>query len=325
MRKTVAQFASGDVVTELLRAFRVDSSVLCRSVMAAPWGFGVANRDVGSFHMVLSGAGWLEAEGAEELIPVRPGDLVILPGGNAHWVRDSTSTAAPSLTSILEHNDVIDGELHFGGDEGPLTEIVCGVFRADDAGSAPWMEHLPPVIRSPAAPEGEAWRAAAAGALRDEARSPTVGGSAIVNRLLESLLADAIRTELVRSSDGAAAPADALTDRRIGRVLVRIHESPEERWTVESLAGIAAMSRSAFASRFRFLVGEAPIQYVTRHRLERARRLLRSTDLTVAEIARRVGYASESALSRALKSSNGEGPSEIRGRSRSESSKVETG
>jgi transcriptional regulator GlxA family with amidase domain len=177
------------------------------------------------------------------------------------------------------------------------------------------MEHLPPVIRSPAAPEGEDWRAAAAGALRDEARSPTVGGSAIVNRLLESLLADAIRAELVRASDGAVAPADALTDRRIGRVLLRIHESPEEQWTVERLAGIAAMSRSAFASRFRVLVGEAPMQYVTRHRLERARRFLRSTDLTVAEIARRVGYASESALSRALKSSNGEGPSEVRRRS----------
>jgi len=57
MRKTVARFADGDITNELLHDFRLDSSVLCRSVMAAPWGFGVAGREVGSFHMVLEGHG----------------------------------------------------------------------------------------------------------------------------------------------------------------------------------------------------------------------------------------------------------------------------
>jgi AraC family transcriptional regulator, alkane utilization regulator len=311
VRKTVAAIENGDVVSGLLRDFRVDSSVLCRSVMAAPWGFGVANRDVGCFHMVLGGSGWLEVDGVDEPVNVQTGDLVVIPKGNAHWVRDSPTTAAPSLTSILAHHEVIDGELHFGGDEGPLTEIVCGVFRSEDPGGPAWMTELPAVVRSPAQGNGD-WRSSVAAALRNEARSPTPAGSAVVNRLLESLLADALRGELVRSTGGDGVPVEAVSDHRIGSVLARVHDSPEAPWTVERLARLAVMSRSAFSSRFRSVVGEAPMRYVTTLRLERARRLLRSTDLTVAEIAKRVGYASDSALSRALKTRTGEAPTDVR-------------
>jgi AraC family transcriptional activator of mtrCDE len=123
--------------------------------MAAPWGFGVAGRDVGSFHMVIEGHGWLEVEAMTEPIRIRAGDVVVLPKGNAHWVKDSPATTAPSLTSILARHDIIDGELRFGGDDGdgPLTEIVCGVFALEGAPSAPvpWIERLPHVVVSSAA------------------------------------------------------------------------------------------------------------------------------------------------------------------------------
>jgi hypothetical protein len=64
VRKTVAGYAGEDTAERLVRDLRIGSSVLCRSVMAAPWGFGIAGRDVGSFHMLLEGHGWLEAEGS---------------------------------------------------------------------------------------------------------------------------------------------------------------------------------------------------------------------------------------------------------------------
>lgn len=103
---------------------------------------------------------------------------------------------------------------------------------------------------------------------------------------------------------------------RIGRVLARLHERPEEPWTVAELAKVAAMSRSAFSERFRSLVGEAPIRYLSGLRLARAARLLRSTDTTVAEVARRVGYGSEEALSRAFKLRFGAAPRAFRQRTR---------
>lgn len=314
MRKTVARFADGDIANELLRDFRVESSVLCRSVMAAPWGFGVAGREAGSFHMVLEGQGWLEVAGTTTPIRVRAGDVLVLPSGHAHWVKDAPATTAPSLTSILAQYDVVDGELRFGGDDGPLTEIVCGVFTLEGARPAPWIERLPAVVVAQAEPGSSDWRTAAAAALRAEAGRPTRGGAAVVNRLLESLLADALRTQLAASTTDATPPAEAMRDQRIGRVLARMHERPEEPWTVGTLAQLAAMSRSAFSERFRALVGETPIRYLSGLRLARAMRLLRSTDTTVAEIARRTGYNSEEALSRAFKVRFGDSPRGFRRR-----------
>ncbi len=226
MRKTVARFVDDDIGTELLRDFRIDSSVLCRSVMAAQWGFGVAGRETGSFHMVLQGQGWLEVEGLPERVAIRAGDLAVLPRGDAHWVKDTPTTAAPSLNSILSHHDVVDGELHFGGDDGPLTEIVCGVFALECSRSAPWIDRLPPVVLSPVQ-RRRSWRHSVTAALRDEARAPTRGGAAVVNRLLESLLVDVLGTELSRSPDDSRPPRVALADDRIGSALARLHESPE--------------------------------------------------------------------------------------------------
>jgi AraC-like DNA-binding protein len=316
VRKTVALFADGDVASALMRDLRIESSVLCRSVMAAPWGFGVAERDIGSFHMVLQGHGWLEVDGLADPLPVQTGDLLVLPKGNAHSVKDSPGSAAPALTSILAHHAVVDGELRFGGDEGSLTEIVCGVFALDRIAAAPWMDRLPAVVRSNAEPGRTDWRGAIASALRDEARSPTKGGAAVVNRLLELLLGDALRLELTRIAVDARSPGEVLADRRIGTVLSQLHERPDSPWTVESLAHEAVMSRSAFSERFRSIVGEPPMQYVRRLRLTRAARLLRSTDATVAEIAKGVGYASEESLSRAFKDRFGDAPSAYRRRAR---------
>jgi AraC-like DNA-binding protein len=315
VRKTVAGYAGEEPAERLVRDLRIGSSVLCRSVMAAPWGFGIAGRDVGSFHMLLEGRGWLEVDGEPGPIGLGAGDVVVLPTGKAHWMRDSPGSTAPPLTSILATHDVTDGELRFGGDDdGPVTEVVCGVFSFETGLRAPWMDMLPPVVVSEAAPGDDGWRPVVIRALREEARRPTDGGSIVVNRLLESLIGDALRAELTRSFGGDDLPVQVLADARIGRVLVTLHEHPEQPWTVRRLAEVAMMSRSAFSEHFRARVGRAPIRYLTELRLTRAARLLRSTDATVADVARSVGYGSEETLSRAFKARFSEAPSAYRAR-----------
>jgi AraC family transcriptional regulator, alkane utilization regulator len=315
VRKTVAGYAGEDAAERLVRDLRIGSSVLCRSVMAAPWGFGIAGRDVGSFHMLLEGRGWLQVEESAGPIALGAGDVVVLPTGSAHWMRDSPGSTAPPLTSILATHDVTDGELRFGGDDdGPVTEVVCGLFSFETDLRAPWMGMLPPVVVSEAAPGDDGWRPAVIRALREEARKSTEGGSTVVNRLLESLIGDALRAELARSFGGADASQQGLADPRVGRALAKLHEHPEQPWTIRGLAEVAVMSRSAFSDRFRALVGVAPIRYLAELRLARAARLLRSTDATVADVARSVGYSSEETLSRAFKARFGEAPSVFRAR-----------
>src|SRR5206468_7140386 len=138
-------------------------------------------------------------------------------------------------------------------------------------------------------------------ALREEAREPTTGGAAVVNRLLESLLVDAIGSNLERSTHGDGTGPQLVADRLVARAIKAMHDRPEAAWTVEALAREATMSRSAFAARFRVVVGEPPMRYATEIRLARAARLLRSTDATLGEIARLTGHRSEEALGPAFK------------------------
>jgi AraC-like DNA-binding protein len=310
MRKTVVELAGGDVTSELVQPFRIASSVLCRSVMARPWGFGVAARDAGSFHLVLTGEGWLDVDGLDRPTHLRSGDLVLLPQGNAHWVKDAPGSAAPALTAILESHEIVDGELHFGGDFGPSTEIVCGVFRVAGGPRVAAGERLPTTVHVRAA-EGAEWWAAVFQAVRDEAKTPTDGGSAVVNRLLESLLADAMRVSIAQQHRASGLPASpAIADPRLGIVLAQMREQPDRPWSVSELAGLAALSRSAFVDRFRSLVGVPPMRYLSQVRLGMAQHLLNSTDATVVDVAHRVGYRSEAAFGRAFRARFGVSPRE---------------
>ena len=88
-----------------------------------------------------------------------------------------------------------------------------------------------------------------------------------------------------------------------------IHTAPERKWTVAELAAEAAVSRSSLDSRFREFVGRSPIRYLTEWRMHMAEELLTTTEITIAAIARRVGYDSEEAFSRAFKRTHGRSPS----------------
>jgi AraC family transcriptional regulator, alkane utilization regulator len=94
--------------------------------------------------------------------------------------------------------------------------------------------------------------------------------------------------------------------------LALMHRHPERRWTVASLAAAAHLSRTAFARRFAEATGVAPLTYLTRHRMQLATRLLQTSNLTVAEVAARVGFGSTAAFSRAYRRATGQAPSALR-------------
>jgi AraC-like DNA-binding protein len=122
----------------------------------------------------------------------------------------------------------------------------------------------------------------------------------------------AIRVWLEQESSSASGWLSALRDPQVGHALAMIHRDPVREWRVETLAAEVAMSRSAFAERFSRLVGEAPMQYVTRWRMYLALDALRDERATVGEIALRLGYGSEAAFSRAFKRFLGVSPGAAR-------------
>jgi transcriptional regulator GlxA family with amidase domain len=118
--------------------------------------------------------------------------------------------------------------------------------------------------------------------------------------------------ELTAVAPVNASPAARPRDRRVERALRALEADPRRRWTLAELAKLVGASRSSLAKLFTAEVGDTPGAWLARHRLELARDMLQTSDVKLAEVAERVGYASEFALSRAFKRHFGISPARFR-------------
>jgi soluble lytic murein transglycosylase-like protein/AraC-like DNA-binding protein len=298
-----------DRVSEFLRILRVRSTIYCRSDMSAPWGFRVMGSAAASFHVLLAGEAWLEIEGVEPM-HLHAGDIVILPHGDDHQVRDTLTSEIEFLDDILDRTPPVAGHLRYGG-SGPTSKIICGGFVAEDPHVRPLLRKLPPVLRSPGKEIGSHSVAAPAVTLVEAlTHEGAPASAALANRLAEILLASAIREHAQRP------PGEswfmAVAEPAVAAAIRMIHDEPEHRWTVDGLARRVGMSRSAFSARFRAVTDDPPMTYVRKSRLGRAARYLVNTNWALAHIARRTGYDSDVALSKAFKKQFGIAPSDYR-------------
>jgi transcriptional regulator GlxA family with amidase domain len=139
------------------------------------------------------------------------------------------------------------------------------------------------------------------------------GSELVVNRLADLLFIHSIRAHIGSQSEACKSGLlGAIFDRQIGVALKSMHEKVEHRWTVESLAAACGMSRSAFAVRFKELVGETPLEYLTNWRMQKASTLLNKGDRKLVEVAESVGYDSDASFSKAFKRVLGVAPTEYR-------------
>jgi AraC-like DNA-binding protein len=145
-----------------------------------------------------------------------------------------------------------------------------------------------------------------------ETRDLRPGGEAVITRLSDVLVIQAIRCWIEADPTAQSGWLGALRDPQIGRALSLIHGDPARAWSVASLADELAMSRSSFAARFTELVGEPAMQYVTRWRMQVATSSLQEEGATVAELANRLGYRSEAAFARAFKRVVGNAPGAVK-------------
>jgi AraC-like DNA-binding protein len=312
------EFDTTDPVSELLRVARVRSTVYCRSSMRAPWGFGVEAHGNPAFHVLTSGSCWLEIDGEPEQTALAAGDFVVLPAGPRHWLRDHPDTPATELEEILASTRLDKHRrLHHGG-RGAQTGLLCGGFALDSGASHPMLLALPAmlVIRGSRG-QPVPWLAATLAMLTAETASDAPGAEEVVARLADTLLTQALRLALVDLHASYEARVRALRDPQIAEAIALIHNQPERAWAVGELASEVALSRSELAARFRDLVGESVLRYVTRTRLARAAALLRTSDASLAQVAARTGYGTPFSFGRAFKRMFGIAPGAYRGQANS--------
>jgi AraC-like DNA-binding protein len=296
-------------------AVRLRSRVFCRSELKAPWGMALKRSGYAHFHVIERGGAWLRMEGREPLA-LAGGDLVVVPHGTGHTLADSPATKTRPFFEMAGRPVSDRGCVVMrAGGTGPETRLVCGSFQFERPDAHPLLELLPPLIHlRPADSPAAEWLEATLRFLAWETREAKPGTQAIVSRLTDVLFVQVLRAWIESGEEGRGGWLGALRDRQIGAALAHLHKAPEKGWTNATLAEAVGMSRSRFAARFSALVGDPPLGYLSRWRLETAAGLLQDGALGLREVGERVGYASEAAFSKAFRRRFGSPPGVFRRR-----------
>lgn len=308
-------WAPADPLGEALHSLRMSGMFYSRCEFSAPWGLILpAIADTLMFHVVTSGACWLEIEGAEPL-PLQQGDFALVPHGQGHVLTSTPGTPGRELFDIEPVYRSDRYELLRQGGGGETTTLICGTVRFDHPAAHNLTSILPKLLRIEAtSPSQAGWIQSTLRFMADEARELRPGGETVITRLADILVIQAIREWIERDPAGQSGWLGALRDKQVGRAIALIHRDPARAWSVAELADEVAMSRSAFSARFTELAGEPPMHYITRWRMHLAQTWLREDGAALAEIAFRLGYQSEAAFSRAFKRTLGVSPGAVRKR-----------
>ena len=190
--------------------------------------------------------------------------------------------------------------------------VIGGGFSFNERARSVLLRNLPPVLHVPTSePEAETirWSLRHIGT---ELQGGKFGSGAVAEHLAMVMLIEVVRFQLARRPGSTAGWLAGLADPVVAAALRAIHGRPGHPWTVAELARASRVSRSTLAARFKQVVGQGPLEYLTQWRIELAsQRLLRGAE-TLDRIAQDVGYGSESALSTAFKRVTGTTPREYR-------------
>jgi AraC-like DNA-binding protein len=270
-----------------------------------------------SIYAVCGGLWELAGEGIPQDFCLRSREIVLLPHGSAHRLKCVNS---PGHAGGCSQSAGAEAEMmRFGG----AGRLIRGHFAAETWGRNPFQSCLPPLVRLDG--DSNIWETA--GPLLDcisaEVECEREGWNAIVEQLVRLVFLLTVRSYLLQENAVSEEKNIASTgwfraaiDPDIGPVLQMITDEPNKPWTVKALARRSNMSRSAFCERFRDVVGQPPLQYVTEHRMQKACQYLHETELAIKQIATLVGYSSVSSFSNAFKRWVGTAPATFR-RSRS--------
>jgi AraC-like DNA-binding protein len=298
------EWIENDPLSSVLLRLNVRCIVPSPSTLRGAWGFELPQGPAG-FYFTVEGRAWLEFDGAGEWL--EPGDFVLLAHGAAHRLLHAPGAAASHPLVTRETVWEMRG-IELVGD-GPSTRLLSGCVLLEGSEGATLARSLPALWRARVDdPSCRAWLKPLVEMLIETAQHRGPGVQAMLDRLLQIAFVELLRLQLATPNANANAWLQALLAPDLGPAIVAMHTRLEEQWSIERLAKLARLSRSAFAERFQRQLGCSPGAYLVERRMRRADELLRNTPLVSKQIARSVGYASEGAFSAAFKRWAGESP-----------------
>jgi AraC-like DNA-binding protein len=314
MKRTspLAELSGTDVLADVMNALQLQGRVFCRLVVSGEWAFNMRDDDgLARFHVIERGTCWVGTpDGARRRLAA--GDLLVTFG--EHYLSDRSHPAAiVPIEEFLGSAQQSACTTFCNQGEGDEVQMICGSFTFGPRTDHPLLRALPPLLHvngdGEHAPE---WLQLTLRFLSAEMREPGIGTEAVVSRLTDLIFVQAVREWVGTHVDDRTGWIAALQDRQISAVLGLMHKYTDRPWTVPALAREVGMSRATLARRFRELLDETPLAYLSRWRLQAAVNLIRSEHLSLSEVAARVGYQSEASFSRVFLQVMGQRPGAYR-------------
>jgi AraC-like DNA-binding protein/mannose-6-phosphate isomerase-like protein (cupin superfamily) len=300
-----------DVLTDVVEQVHLDGTVYFSAELHAPWGIAIARAGRTPFYLVRSGRAEMQVGARGRPIVLEAGDFALLPNAAPHVVRSGRGAQVIPFDDwlALHPMDASGRSVHAGrGDE---TRVIGGFFSSGGAAANPLFAALPSsIVLRGTDPRVRRWLEPTLAFIEGEIDARAQGSGAVLQRLADVLFIQAVRAHAAQEQ--ATGWLRGMSDRRIARALALLHERYAEGWTLDRLAHETGMSRTALAVRFRELVGEAPMAYLTRWRVTRAANLLRGRDGDLERTASAVGYRSGTVFAKAFKRVTGVSPGRYR-------------
>jgi AraC-like DNA-binding protein len=321
-----------DPLSDVLRAVRLSGACFFRIEAGSRWWAEVPDaaaiapsilpraQHLVSYHVITSGRCWAGLADGHGLW-VEAGDVVLVPHGDCYALSTEPGPVGRQPLDVARafFRQLSARELPFtireGAGDGVRVELLCGFLGCDALPFNPLLTVLPRLLRIPAAGGGPGDRLGQLVRLAlAEARERGDGGDCVLLRISELMFVEVVRRYVRALPPDERGWLAGLRDAGVSRALALLHQQPARGWALETLAREAGLSRSVLAERFAHYVGQPPMQYLKRWRLQLAARLLADGEAKVSAVAHEVGYESEAAFSRAFKKAVGTSPAAWRRR-----------
>jgi AraC-like DNA-binding protein len=301
-----------DALSDVLSMLRVRSGLSSRFEGQGNWAFRFPAYEHMKFGTVLSGRLHLWMDGADTRHTLEEGDFWLMTSGRPFISASNPASTVVDGPAAYRASRGVDGVVRYqtSGNSEPV-KLASGRFLLENNIAGMLLERLPPLILLRAVDIASHALGHVLALLKLETDVNAPGADVAQTSLAALVLVQALRAHAASEhlSDGWL---KALADARVGTALSCMHSEPAERWTVESLATKVGMSRTAFANRFRQLVGTAPLEYLQQWRLAIATTALKTSEEPLLSIAERIGYQSDTAFSIAFKRAIGISPGRYR-------------
>lgn len=306
---------SSNLVSELLTGMRL-SGVQYRRIQTGP-AFGMGFEDKPGhayFHFLAVGTAFICTDDGE-LHKLSAGSAAFMPHGRKHQL---LSDAGIAFQDIEKFDAAPLGESVSGVDTCPSTHpvpsavIFYGCMEFDLGGMQGIGKLMPTVMVADTQAQGYPGLLPVLDSMKREICAGRIGFAGILARLAEVAAAMIVRGWIECGCENASGLLAALRDPRLARAILALHRQPGREWTVAQLAAECHISRSVFARRFETTIGVPPLRYATELRMRLAAQLLTHERVSIDVVARRLGYTSQAAFSRAFKRVIGKSPGACR-------------